>query len=368
MSRRKNRRQGRVHHPDHKPGTPPGTLTVDPAAHPPQIRVVAYDSADVDEQELSDVKQLLPLLGKRAVLWVDVDGLGNADVVRQLGEMFGLHPLALEDVMHVHQRPKVDQFGEHCFLVTRMPSRNGQVESEQLSIFLGKNFVLTFQDSLPGDCLDGVRQRIRSGAGRFRQRGPDYLVYSMLDAVVDSHFPLLEKIGDELETLEDVILEAPTAAHMTRLHTIKRDMLAMRRICWPMRDALQVLVRGDMPNVADETRLYLRDCYDHITRIIEWIENYRELCADLKDLYLSALNKRLGEVMKFLTMFTTVFIPLTFICSIYGMNFVGGESSPWNMPELRWYLGYPLVLLLMVVVTVLMFWFFIRKGWLFRKE
>jgi magnesium transporter len=297
------------------------------------------------------------------MLWVDVDGLGDADTVRSLGEIFNLHPLALEDVLHVFQRPKLEQYGEHYFLVARMASLNDHLETEQLSIFLGKDFVLTFQDSLPGDCLDPVRNRIRKSLGRIRQYGPDHLVYALLDAVVDSHFPVLEHYGERLDVLEDRILEAATTRSISQVHTIKRDLLTLRRAIWPLRDALHSLLRDDIPMVTEETRVYLRDCYDHTVRLIEMIETYRELCADLVDLYLSSVNNRMSEVMKVLTVFSSIFIPLTFIVGVYGMNF-DTSVSRWNMPELLWPFGYPLVLAFMLAVAVAFLVFFHRKGWL----
>jgi magnesium transporter len=362
----KHHRRHRIHRGALPPGAPPGTLSVHPGARPSRVRIMAYGPEGLTERTVADPKEIAALADKSPVVWVDVDGLGDLETVRRLGEIFHLHPLALEDVLNVHQRPKVDQYGQHFFLVARMPSWNHGLETEQLSIFLGRNFVITLQDALPGDCLEPVRQRIRNGTGRIRQLGSDYLVYSILDAVTDSHFPILEQFGEELETIEDAILATPDPSHVARLHGLKRDLLAIRRVCWPFRDALQTLLRdrvaeGDL--IREETRVYMRDCYDHATRIIEWIENYRELSADLMNLYLTRLNNHMNEVMKVLTVFATVFIPLTFITSIYGMNF-SPDASPWNMPELRWYMGYPAIMLVLLVVGVALVYFFFRKGWL----
>jgi magnesium transporter len=244
-----------------------------------------------------------------------------------------------------------------------MASLNDRLETEQLSIFLGNDFVLTFQDSLPGDCLDAVRNRIRTGLGRLRHAGPDHLAYALLDAVVDGNFPVLEHYGEMLDGMEDIVLDRPTQQVLSQIHSIKRDLLTLRRACWPLRDALHTLLREPIAMISEETRVYLRDCYDHALRIIELIETYRELCADLVDLYLSSVNNRMSEVMKVLTVFSTVFIPLTFIAGIYGMNF-HPEDSPLNMPELTWYWGYPAVLLLMAVVASAILFYIWRMGWM----
>lgn len=361
MSARQRRRSKK--HQLAPAGSLPGVLIADPRAKKPAIRVLAYGPDELVEHKLIDLAGVRALLHKYPVLWIDVDGLADAETVRALGEMFHLHPLAMEDVLHVFQRPKLEQYGKHFFLVARMASLNENLENEQLSMFLGDDFVLTFQDSLPGDCLDPVRNRIRHALGRIRQFGPDHLVYALLDAVVDGHFPVLEEYGEQLDALEERILEASGSGVVASIHGIKRDLLVLRRSMWPLRDALHSLLRDPIPLVSDETRVYLRDCYDHALRIIEMIETYRELCADLIDLHLSNVNNRMSEVMKVLTVFSAVFIPLTFIVGVYGMNF-DTSVSPWNMPELRWRYGYPLAMGAMLLVALALLLFFYRKGWL----
>jgi magnesium transporter len=358
----KHRRRSRRTHIA-PPGSAPGTLIVDPHASRPQIEITAFGPDKLVHEKLNDAGAVRGYLHRWPVIWVNVDGLGDLETVRQIGEMFHLHPLELEDVLNVYQRPKIEDYAEHHFIVLRMPSLNSHLETEQLSLFLGKNFVLTFQDSLPGDCLDPVRLRLQNPEGKVRHQGPDLLMYAILDAVVDANFPLLERYGEMLDDLEDCILQRPSQSAIADIHRIKRDLLLLRRATWPLRDVLHTLLRDSNPLVSDETRIYLRDCYDHTVRIIELIETYRELCADLVDLYLSTVNNRMNEVMKVLTVFATVFIPLTFISSIYGMNF-DTSASPWNMPELKWYFGYPLAMGLMTTVAASLVFFFWRKGWL----
>jgi len=345
------------------PGTPPGTLIVDPEAPPPTIRILAYGPQDVIEQEVTNPRQVRDFLGKWPVTWVNVEGLGNADTISQLGEIFGLHRLALEDVINVHQRAKIEQYSEHYFLVTRMAKLQESLETEQLSMFVGRNFVVTFQEGYPGDCLELVRERIRQKRGRIREAGFDYLAYALLDAVVDCYFPVLEEYSERLDILEDAIIARPDRDSVARVHAIKQDLLTLRRILWPQREALNALLRDDTPLLTNETRLYLRDCYDHTVQLIDLLESYRELASDLTDIYLSSVSNRTNEIMRVLTLITTIFIPLSFIAGVYGMNF-NPAVSPWNMPELDWYWGYPAVLVLMAIVAIAELLFFRQRGWL----
>ena len=362
-SRRYGRRKWRVYRRHTPPGTPPGTLIVDPESPHPVIRILAYGPDKVVEQEISEPRRVGDFLDKWPVLWVDVDGLGDVETIRTLGELFGLHRLALEDVLNVLQRPKIEQYGNSCFIVTRMVSLGERLETEQLNLFLGRNFVLTFQEGRPGDCLDIIRERIRQKRGRIREAGLDYLAYALLDAVVDCYFPILEEYGERLEDYEDAILASPSGETVARIHEIKRNLLTLRRAVWPQREIFNSLLREEIPFVTHETRLYLRDCYDHVSQLIDLIETYRELGSDLTDVYLSSVSNRTNEIMRVLTVIATIFIPLTFIAGVYGMNF-NPSVSPWNMPELNWYWGYPFSLVLMLVVTVGQLVFFRRKGWL----
>ncbi len=344
-------------------GTPPGTLVPDMSAPKPVISVITYSSDAFEERTIQDVTTLKDCLGHWPVTWINVEGLGDVQTIARLADMFNLHRLAVEDAVNSHQRAKVEYYPNHLFMVVHMATYDHSLETEQLSLFLGKNFVVTFQEGRPGDPFNPVRERIRQAVGHIRQSGADHLAYCLIDAVIDGYFPVLETTGERLEDLEDEILIRPSSDTASRIHRIKRDLMTLRRTIWPLREAMNSLLRDPVSLITDETRLYLRDCYDHTVRVIDFIETYRELGSDLMDLYLSSISQRMTEVMKVLTIIATVFIPLTFISSIYGMNF-RTEQSPWNMPELTWYFGYPFALSVMLVVAVGMLYFFHRKGWL----
>jgi magnesium transporter len=361
MHNRKRKRSHRITRA--RPGAAPGTLVADPSAPKSTVQVLCYSPDQLIEQPLTDVRELPALLARWPVVWINVEGLGDADLIARLGETLHLHRLALEDVLNLHQRAKVEQYDTHLFIVAQMVAAGPPPEAEQVSLFLGQNHVVTFQEGRPGDCFEPLRQRIRGAVGRIRQAGADYLAYSLLDAVIDGYFPILEVLGERLETLEEEILARPDRRTISTVHEVKRDLVALRRVVWPLREALNTLVRDESALVTPETRVYLRDCYDHAVRIIDFVETYRELGADLTDLYLSSVSQRLNEVMKVLTVFTAVFIPLTLIAGIYGMNF-NTQASPWNMPELNWLCGYPFALSLMALVAGGLLLWFRRKGWL----
>ncbi|MFO1021491.1 MAG: magnesium/cobalt transporter CorA [Planctomycetales bacterium] len=337
---RKNHRRTRRHRPLRRspPGAMPGLLKVDPASPLPEICVVAYGENAFVERKGTDLAFIQECLRTYAVTWVNVDGLGDAKVLQEIGSLFGLHPLAMEDVINLHQRSKVETYGDHQFIVTQMVDYKEMIEAEQLGLFLGKKFVVTFQEFPGPDCFEPVRERLRKNVGIVRGRGPDYLTYSLIDAVIDHYFPVLEVYGEKLDELEQQIINTPNPAQMPVIHEIKRELLFLRRMVWPQREAINVLVRDPLPGIQDETRVYLRDCQDHVMRIIDLLETYREVGSDLMDLYLSSMSNRTNEIMRVLTVISTVFLPLTFIVGVYGMNF--DTSSPWNMPELKWKYGY----------------------------
>ncbi len=347
-------------------GASPGLVVADPNAPKPVIHVIAYGPDTVHEQAVTRPEELRALRGKWPVLWVDVNGLGDAAVLEALGTLFGLHKLALEDVINVHQRPKLERYADHAFLVARMPDlRDGAFCTEQLSVFFGPDFVLSFQER-EGDCFDPIRRRLHEGKGRIRGAGPDYLVYTLLDALVDAFYPVAESCSDRLDALEDEILQHSRPDTVTAIHTIRRDLLTVRRSLWPLREVVAALGRDTDTFVTAETRIYLRDCYDHVVELIDLVENYRDIGAGLMEVYLSVVSNRMNEIMKVLTIIATIFIPLTFISSIYGMNF-DTHVSRWNMPELGWEYGYPAVMLVMLATAVALLLYFRRRGWLGRE-
>jgi len=343
-------------------GAPPGTLRADHEALRPRITVIAYGPDELTEREIERPEELEDLAGRQPVSWVNIDGLGDIDVLQTIGRIFGLHPLALEDVVNVFQRAKLEHFGEHLFFVGRMVQRKDHLESEQVSLFLGDDFLLSFQER-PGDCFEPVRHRLRSGRETIRSKGPDYLAYALVDALIDNFFPVLETYGELLGNLEDEVLGRPHPDTAQRIQEAKRDLLNLRRAAWPHREAVSQLWRDDTPLIEQGTRLYLRDCYDHVVQLMDLVENYREMGSGLMDLHLSMISNRMNDVMKVLTIIATVFIPLGFIAGVYGMNF-DPEVSAWNMPELGWAWGYPYVLGLMAAVSATMVWYFYRKGWI----
>ena len=343
----------------HAVGKAPGTLSIDPDWPRPVLRIMAYRPEEFVEKEI-EVEEIPEFLEAWSVVWVNVDGLGDEAVLRRLGEIFSLHRLALEDVVNLGQRAKVEAYEEDLFIVARSPGGPG-VPGEQLTFLLGEGYVLSFQES-PGDSFDGVRERIRHGKGKIRKSGADYLAYALLDAVIDSYFPVLEVISESLEALEQEVLSSPDRSTVAQIYEVKRRLLDLRRTIWPHREALNSLIRDSGDFVSDETALYFRDTYDHCLRIAEMVDSQRDLCSDLMATYLSVVSNRMNEVMKVLSIIGTVFIPLGFIAGLYGMNF-DPEASPFNMPELGWYLGYPFALLLMGSVALGLLIYFWKKGW-----
>jgi magnesium transporter len=346
------------------PGNVPGAVVVDPDAPHPVVRVVSYGPDDLAEEVVTDLDHLTRHLGRRPVTWVDVQGLGDAATIHKLGEIFAFHPLALEDVVNTHQRAKVEDYGSHLFVVARIAVPDGQLETEQISLFLGKDFVVTFQEKAC-EVFEPILERIRLAQCSLRGDGADHLAYALLDAAVDAYFPLLERFGERLDEIDDELSLHPTSDAMLEIRDLRRELLTLRRAIWPFRDALDALARLPGEFITDKTRVYLRDCHDHTVQIIDLIETCREMCSDLRDFYLSVVNNRMSEIMKVLTVIATIFMPMTFIAGVYGMNF-DPEVSRWNMPELLWRFGYLWALGLMAGVAVGQLYFFMRRGWLGR--
>ena len=346
------------------PGSSPGLLIAAPESPQPVMRVIAYGPETLVERTVDDVADVKAMIGATPVTWLNVDGLGDIATIQQIGEAFAVHRLALEDVVRVHQRPKVEEYAEHIFIVLRIPQMNGRVDTEQVSIFLGSGYVLTFQER-PGDCFDSIRQRLRRDRGRIRESGCDYLAYALIDAVIDAYFPVLEAYGEAVEDLEDELTGHADSEIAKRVHIVKRDLLTLRRVIWPLREMVNALIRDHSPRITEATAIYLRDCYDHAVQLLDIVETYRDIASGLLDLYLSSVSTRLNEVMKVLTIIATIFIPLGFIAGIYGMNF-DPQASPFNMPELRWAYGYPFALGIMSAVAGGLLYFFSRRGWIGR--
>lgn len=267
--------------------------------------------------------------------------------------------------MHTNQRPKLEVFDQYIYLVFRMLSKNdtdNEIQSEQVSIILTKNYVISFQER-PGDIFDPIRERIRSGKGRIRKMGADYLAYSLFDAVVDQYFLILEDVGESLEALEDQLLDNPRPETLQRIHSFKSDMIFLRKSVWPLREVVNGLLRGESSLISKATGIYLRDVYDHTIQVIDTVETYRDMISGMFDIYMSGVSNKMNEVMKVLTIFASIFIPLTFVAGIYGMNF-DPTISPFNMPELHWYFGYPFALTIMLGISLLMLWYFKTKKWM----
>jgi magnesium transporter len=344
-----------------RPGTAPGTLVPrgPPPAEPVRVSVMEYAPDHIREAELAAAGDALPFGEPPVLTWLNIEGLHDLELIRKLGDRLSLHPLVLEDIVNAGQRPKVEDHGGYLYIVLprlSIDAATGTVRDEQISLILGPNYVLTLQERL-GDDFDPVRERIRTAGARIRGQGADYLAYSLIDAVVDHYFSILEAIGDAAERIEESVVDRPAHDTMHRLHALKREMLMVRRAVWPVRDMVNGLVRSESALVADSTRVYLRDVYDHAIRIIETVEVLRDVVGGIIDLYLSSLSNRTNEIMKTLTIMASIFIPLTFIAGVYGMNFE-------FMPELEWRWAYPTLLAGMLAVALGMLWMFRRRRWI----
>jgi magnesium transporter len=346
-------------------GSIPGTLNIDKDAPPSEIVLIDYCVAERTRVPVEKPEDIIPYLDTTSVSWVDVLGLGSEDVLRRLGKVFKLHPLVLEDIVNVPQRPKIEDYEDQLVIISHMvlPKQKGAgFWSEQVSFILGKHYLLTVQEEPQQDCFESVRDRIRTNKGIIRKQGPDYLAYTLIDSIIDGFFPVLETYGEQIEDLENEVVVNPTHQTLEKIYRVRRELLALRRTIWPQRDAINALIRDGSDLISSEVRVYLRDCYDHAVQIMDLVETYRELASGLMDVYLSSVSNRMNEVMKFLTVMSSIFIPLTFIAGIYGMNF-NTDKSPVNMPELNWSWGYPLCLAVMAAIASGLIYFFWRRGW-----
>ena len=343
------------------PGSMPGTLSYsgEQKVEKVRIRLIDYDTDSIEEKTLQSIEEAFPYVDEPPVTWVNIDGLHDAAVVEAVGDRFGVHRLALEDVMSPNQRPKVEDYDQHCLVILKMLSFDAETESiisEQLSLIVGDRCLFSFQERF-GDIFEPVRERLRQSKGRIRSKGTDYLAYALIDAIVDNYFRILEMLGDIIEDLEEAAMGDPTMDVLHRIHHLRREMLVVRRAVWPLREILGQMYRGEVETISEETQVFLRDVYDHSVQVIDTTETLREVLTGAMDLYLSGVSNRMNEVMKVLTIIATIFIPLSFFAGLYGMNFD-------YMPELHIHWGYPALLVFMLTVSLGMLWAFKKKGWL----
>lgn len=340
-------------------GAPPGTLFYNGEIRTDWIKItlIEYNETEFFEQEFFDFSDCVSHVKPNMVKWINVEGIHKTEVIEQIGKNYSIHPLTLEDIVHVDQRPKFEDYDEYVFAVMKMISYTNQVNSEQLSIILLENTVISFQEPQGGDAFDIIRTRLRTAKGRIRKLGADYLTYALMDAVVDCYFSAIEKIGDRIEQIEESIIDDSDKKSLFDLYHLKREMIFLRKQVWPMRDMLNNMIRSETTLINTSNDIYLRDLTDHITRIIDTVETYRDLLSGIMDIYLSTNANRMNEVMKVLTIMSSIFIPVTFIAGVYGMNFD-------NMPELHSSYGYFLTWGLMLAVIFGMLFYFKRKKWL----
>jgi magnesium transporter len=345
-----------------KVGLPPGSLVYvgrkKEALTPTRITVIEYDAEYFREREVGSPRELFPLKPAPVVTWINVDGVSNPEILKSFGEAFNLHSLLLEDILNTDQRPKCEFTERNIYTILKMfefePNRH-RILAEQVSLVLGENYLISFLEEVGGE-FEPVRERIRSDHSRFRKSGPGYLAYSLLDTVVDRYFLTLEAIGESLDSLEDSLGRMATANALQRIHEIKRELIFLRKYIWPVREVVTALQHADSPLLPDSIQPYLRDVYEHTVQVMDGLETYRDLLSGIQDLYLSMTSNRLNDIMRVLTVISTIFIPLTFIAGVYGMNF-------HYMPELGWKWAYPAVWLVMILVAMGMIAFFRRKKW-----
>jgi magnesium transporter len=353
------------------PGEPPGVLKPrsDAPTQAPVITLIEYDRAHLEEHTITNKDELVSCLDNPRITWINIDGLGDIDVLKTLGSQFNLHPLALEDVLATGQRPKLEQYDGYIFIIAQMLYLNEKklMCGEQVSMFLGKNFLITLQEEGDFDVFEPVRARIRAANGAIRKQGADYLAYALLDSIVDHYYPVLESIGASIDQIEDELEEAPQVSPVGDLHRYKRTLTQVRRFIWPVRDLVNSMMHEETGLVTKGTKVYLRDCYDHTVQLMDLVESYRDVLSGLMELYLSSVGIRTNEIMKVLTVISSIFIPLTFIVGVYGMNFAreaDGKKLPWNMPELYQPWGYLAVMLFMLGLAIFQIFYFKKRRWL----
>ena len=324
------------------------------------ISIITYSEDHFEERVAASVEECFDVKGQPYVTWINIEGIHDVDVLEKLGECFGLHPLVLEDILNTDQRPKLEDFGDYVYIVLKMlfsEDDNAGITSEQVSLILGANVVISFQEGIVGDLFNSVRARLRNDKTKIRRMGADYLAYTLVDSIVDNYFAILEGLGEHIETIEDELIAHPEPETLNDIHYLKREMIFLRRSVWPLREVINSLERGESLLIKDATRIYLKDVYDHTIQVIDTIETFRDMLAGMLDIYLSSISYKMNEVMKVLTIIATIFIPLTFIVGIYGMNFN-------YMPELDVWWAYPVVWAVMLVIALVMVVYFRRRRWM----
>ncbi len=344
-----------------KVGLPPGTLVHigNKRTEKVKITIIDYDEKYLQDKEVKSAEECFPYKDKTTVTWINVDGVHEIKVIEEIGKHFNLHPIILEDIVDTDQRPKIKDFGNYLFIILKMlyyDEKDNEMKVEQVSLILGKNYVISFQER-EGDVFNSIRERIRNNMGQIRKAGADYLIYALIDAIIDNYFIIIEKLGEEIENLEDKVISTSNPANVQAIHKLKRDLIFLRKSVWPLREVINILERGESPLILESTYLYLRDVYGHTIQVMDTVETLRDIISGILDIYLSSINNRMNEIMKVLTIIATIFIPLTFITGIYGMNFQ-------FMPEIKWPWGYPLILSVMLIIGIIMVVFFKRKKWM----
>ncbi|TGC11538.1 magnesium/cobalt transporter CorA [Methanolobus halotolerans] len=343
-----------------KAGLAPGTIVHigDRKTERPKITLINYDQDSFEEKVAERIEDCFEQ-DRKGVTWINVDGIHQIDIIEKLGKHLELHPLVMEDILHTDQRPKIEDYESYIYLVLKMlryDDIDNDIKAEQVSLVLGRDFVVSFQE-VEGDTFNAVRKRLRTSKGRIRSMDASYLAYALMDSIVDNYFVVLERVSEIIETLEDELIQNPVSETLEDIHDLKKEIIYFRKSVWPLREVISGLERTGPPLIADTTQIYLKDIYDHTIRVAESIETYRDIITGVMDLYLSSISNKMNEVMKTLTIIATIFIPLTFVAGVYGMNFE-------YMPELEWKWGYPAVWIIMIMVSAAMVMYFRNKKWL----
>lgn len=344
-----------------KAGFPPGTIVHigNKRAEKTKITIVDYNEEQFQEKEAKSIKECFPYKDKPTVTWININGVHEVKIIEELGKNYNFHPLILEDIVDTDQRPKIKDFGDYIFIILKMhyyDKENNEIKIEQVSLIFGKNYVISFQER-EGDVFDSIRERIRNNIGRIRKARADYLIYALMDAIIDNYFTILEKLGEETEDLETKVIKNPVPANLQIIYRLKSELIFLRKSVWPLREVISILEKGESALIDKSTNIYLRDIYGHTIQVMDTVETLRDVISGTLEVYLSSISNRMNEIMKVLTIIATIFIPLTFIVGIYGMNFQ-------YMPELKWVWSYPVVLLGMLIIGIIMVFYFRRKKWM----